>query len=314
MRCGNCGNELRGEARFCSTCGAPVPAGQPSSSTPPYQQPGATFGDATRQPLSGVGQPPKKSGCGKVLLILLVVGVIILVGLGIGGYYAYRFAEGKLKSSEAYARAVERLKAEPEVAEKMGDIRETGFPLGNFEERGDGTGSAVYRMSVKGTKASGNYDVVMTRNGGRWLMRSGKVTLKGGQVIEVTPDAPSDNEPPKPAEPSEAPTPPARGATGSSGKAVSGGVLNGKATSKPEPVYPPLARAARASGTVTVQVEVDEQGRVTSARAVSGHPLLRASAEAAARQARFTPTVLSGKPVKVTGVLTYNFTAPPAEQ
>ena len=89
--------------------------------------------------------------------------------------------------------------------------------------------------------------------------------------------------------------------------AVSGGVLNGKAISKPQPAYPPAAKAARASGTVTVQILVDEQGRVVSANAVGGHPLLRQSAVAAARQARFTPTLLSGQPVKVAGVVTYNF-------
>jgi protein TonB len=58
---------------------------------------------------------------------------------------------------------------------------------------------------------------------------------------------------------------------------------------------------------VTVQITVDEGGRVVSASAVSGHPLLRAAAEGAARQARFSPTLLSGQPVKVTGVITYNF-------
>jgi TonB family protein len=88
---------------------------------------------------------------------------------------------------------------------------------------------------------------------------------------------------------------------------VSGGVLNGKAVSKPPPAYPPIAKAARASGTVTVQVLVDESGRVISASAVSGHPLLQQAAVAAARQARFSPTLLSGQPVKVSGVVTYNF-------
>ena len=98
----------------------------------------------------------------------------------------------------------------------------------------------------------------------------------------------------------------ARGRAGATAgaPASSGGVLNGKAISKPAPPYPAIARAA---GTVTVQVTVDEGGRVTSAQAVGGHPLLRAAAESAARQARLTPTLLSGTPVKVTGVLTYNF-------
>ena len=90
---------------------------------------------------------------------------------------------------------------------------------------------------------------------------------------------------------------------------ISGGVLNGKAISLPKPAYPPIARQAHASGTVVVQVTIDENGGVISARAISGHPLLQGVAVAAARGARFSPTKLSGQPVKVTGVITYNFVA-----
>jgi protein TonB len=90
---------------------------------------------------------------------------------------------------------------------------------------------------------------------------------------------------------------------------ISGGVLNGKAISLPKPQYPPIARQAHASGTVVVQVTIDENGNVISAHAVSGHPLLQAVCVSAARQARFSPTKLSGQPVKVTGVITYNFVA-----
>ena len=104
-------------------------------------------------------------------------------------------------------------------------------------------------------------------------------------------------EPPPP----PAPTPPRA--------PISGGVLNGKAISLPKPSYPPIARQAHASGTVVVQVTIDENGSVISAHAVSGHPLLQAVAVAAARGARFSPTKLSGQPVKVTGVITYNFVA-----
>jgi periplasmic protein TonB len=88
---------------------------------------------------------------------------------------------------------------------------------------------------------------------------------------------------------------------------ISGGVLNGKAISLPKPAYPAIAKQAHAAGTVVVQVVIDENGNVISARAVSGHPLLQAVAVGAARQARFSPTKLSGQPVKVTGVITYNF-------
>lgn len=90
---------------------------------------------------------------------------------------------------------------------------------------------------------------------------------------------------------------------------ISGGVLNGKAVSLPQPAYPAVARAAHASGQVVVQVTVDEEGQVIDAHAVSGHPLLQQSAVQAARSAKFAPTKLSGQPVKVTGTLIYNFVA-----
>jgi periplasmic protein TonB len=109
-------------------------------------------------------------------------------------------------------------------------------------------------------------------------------------------DVPGEPPPPPPK-----PTPPRA--------PISGGVLNGKAISLPKPAYPPIARQAHASGTVVVQVTIDENGNVISATPVSGHPLLRAVAAAAARGARFSPTKLSGQPVKVTGVITYNFVA-----
>ena len=88
---------------------------------------------------------------------------------------------------------------------------------------------------------------------------------------------------------------------------VSGGVLNGKAVSKPAPEYPAEAKAAGAQGIVTVQILVDEEGNVVSATAVAGHPLLQDAAVRAARAARFSPTRLSGQPVRVSGVVTYNF-------
>jgi len=90
-------------------------------------------------------------------------------------------------------------------------------------------------------------------------------------------------------------------------KQISGGVLNGKAMSLPRPPYPPAARAVRASGAVNIQVLITEEGDVFSASAVSGHPLLRAAARQAACGAQFSPTRLMGNPVKVSGVITYNF-------
>jgi TonB family protein len=88
---------------------------------------------------------------------------------------------------------------------------------------------------------------------------------------------------------------------------ISGGVLNGKAVKKPQPEYPAIAKAAHEQGVVTVQIVVDEEGNVVSAKAVSGPTLLKSAGEKAARQAKFTPTTVCGHPVKVSGVITYNF-------
>jgi len=90
-------------------------------------------------------------------------------------------------------------------------------------------------------------------------------------------------------------------------KMVSGGVLNSRMTTLPNPAYPPAAMAVKAEGMVTVKVLIDENGNVVSATALSGHPLLRGAAEAAAKKASISPTYLGGQAVRVTGVLTYNF-------
>lgn len=87
----------------------------------------------------------------------------------------------------------------------------------------------------------------------------------------------------------------------------SGKVLNSQALSLPKPLYPPLAIQIRQQGTVNVQVLIDETGRVISAQPVAGPPLLLAEAKKAALQARFSATTIGGQPVKVSGVITYNF-------
>ncbi len=116
----------------------------------------------------------------------------------------------------------------------------------------------------------------------------------GGQVVTPRQVIPLD-DPPPPEQP-KAPK-----------IIVSKGPINGQAVSLPKPVYPPIAKAAGIQGTVSVQVLIDENGRVVSAKAIDGSPALRPEAQRAAMQARFSPTTLGGQPVKVSGVITYNF-------
>jgi TonB family protein len=88
---------------------------------------------------------------------------------------------------------------------------------------------------------------------------------------------------------------------------IGGGILNGRARSLPRPDYPAEAKAARARGSVPVRVVVDVNGRVTWAQAVGGPKLLRGAAEEAAHAAVFAPTLISGNPVKIDGIINYNF-------
>lgn len=117
----------------------------------------------------------------------------------------------------------------------------------------------------------------------------------GGGDGETGGDKPPPPPPPPP--PAKPPVP----------KQISKGVLNGSAQSLPQPAYPPQAKTARVTGSVSVQVVIDEKGNVISATAASGHPMLRQAAVGAARRAKFSPTLLSGEPVRVSGVITYNF-------
>src|SRR5215217_5856226 len=108
-----------------------------------------------------------------------------------------------------------------------------------------------------------------------------------------------DSEPP----PSSAPKPIL--------KPVSGGVLNGTAVYLPAPIYPEAAKRMRTSGVVSVDVVLDENGKVVSASASSGPAILRDAAVQSALKARFSPTKLSGQPVKVSGVINYKFALVP---
>jgi protein TonB len=128
----------------------------------------------------------------------------------------------------------------------------------------------------------------------------------GGPIGPGGGDGPAvsgDNTPPPPAHVTPTPAP----AQHTGPVRLTSEVLTGKAINKPAPPYPLVAKQVGMQGSVAVQVLIDEQGHVVNAKAASGPPLLLAAAVQAAYRATFTPTLLSGQPVKVTGVITYNF-------
>jgi outer membrane biosynthesis protein TonB len=74
-----------------------------------------------------------------------------------------------------------------------------------------------------------------------------------------------------------------------------------------KPVFPLAAKAVRAFGEVKVEIVVDEAGKVASAKAILGHPLLRTASEQAALKSTFSPIMTEGKPVKTSGIIIYTF-------
>lgn len=97
------------------------------------------------------------------------------------------------------------------------------------------------------------------------------------------------------------------GGRNSQGTNLVRGLVQGKAVHKFTPRYPPEAKAAGVEGVVKVQLVVDEEGGVLTARAVSGPEMLRAASVDAACRRRFSPQKFLGRPVKVAGIITYNF-------
>ena len=263
----------------------------------------------------GPYQPPQQQkGCWgrnwKWLVPTGCFGLIVLVVAAVAAIFF--FAMSAVKSSEVYQRALEKARNDQAVIAMLGQPVSDGLLVqGSIETTMRGEGHAKFQVPLSGPKNSGTLYVVALKvrdlyGDDDWHFETLEVEVTGqpGRInlLQGTEETDGDESIPPP-------PPPTPSVPSTNRAPVSGGVLNGKAVSKPEPAYPPIAKAAKASGTVTVQVTVDEAGNVISATAISGHPLLQQAAVAAARQAKFTPYKLNGLPVKVTGVLTYNFVA-----
>jgi protein TonB len=80
---------------------------------------------------------------------------------------------------------------------------------------------------------------------------------------------------------------------------VGGNVQAARLVNRVQPVYPPLARQTRISGTVKLHAIIGKNGAVEQLQVLSGHPLLVQSALDAVRQWRYQPTLLNGDPVEV---------------
>lgn len=86
-----------------------------------------------------------------------------------------------------------------------------------------------------------------------------------------------------------------------------GGLMQGRLIHSPAPYYPAEAKSARISGSVIMKITVDETGRVVAVNTLCGHSLLAKAAEESISKSLYMPTLVNGKPVKVTGIVRYTF-------
>jgi TonB family protein len=229
--------------------------------------------------------PPPKQNTAKVVF-LTILGTLAVLGLGAAGLWL--FQRGSSSNSNLNPNVNVNANANVNANTNLGIDTNFNFNLNaNFN-------------------ASANLNSNFNAN-----LKTPTPTPKPSPSVTPSPSpgndntTPNSNRTPLPTpqptiiRPGASPTPrPA----GTPNRNVNGGVLNGMALSLPRPVYPPIAKQMGASGEVRVQVAVDGSGNVISARAVSGHPLLRSAAETAARQSR-----MKSEAANSTGQIVYNF-------
>jgi protein TonB len=240
----------------------------------------------------------------------VVVGVLFLAAV-VASIYAGDFGigNGDLDLSDLMApvemAAVEPEQPQPRTTQPQNQQNsETTTRQANIlriEENPTSVPPVSVTPNTQASRPTGRFDIALVDSGPSTSVGTGRDTTgSASDTTGLTPSRTSQvNEDPGDSTPPPAIAPP---------RQKSLGVVNGMAASLPKPIYPAAAVALRLEGKVDVQVTIDESGKVISAKAASGHPLLRPAAEKAAWNARFTPTTLSKVPVKVTGVIVYNFT------
>jgi len=243
---------------------------------------------------------------GSFLLFTTGIYAVMLVLGGVASIYAYdaRLEEQSLEIV-ILLPPVEVVPAQPEPVSRPNQPRETSRNDSGITERATAMLSVNHPEVVPpNVSTAPNVNLSLPDHGiyavtGRDRNAAGPIAGPGGPGPEgrvavppaqvILTDQPPPPDPPKPP------------------LVISKGVITGLAISLPKPNYPALAKQIRLQGQVSVQVLVDEYGKVVSAKALNGHPLLLVEAQRAALQARFEPTKLSNQPVKVSGVITYNF-------
>jgi protein TonB len=233
---------------------------------------------------------------------------VILFGAGIGSIYAY---DAQLEAQNNSLVLLDWVPPVKPATEPIQPVRRAPSTTSNSHSSSQPVRPVLYENASNPTKAP---DSVSTGpnlippappNARIGKSVSDPVGTSTGPVCvscsgteeRVTMDPHTTPPPPPPAPPVKPP----------STQKVTSVVLSSKALSLPQPPYPRIAKEAGVHGSVNVQILVSEDGKVLNAQILSGNPMLTFAARDAAMRARFTPTLLNGQPVKIQGIITYNF-------
>lgn len=260
----------------------------PTSETPPEEQPQVRAKQVSYQ------QPPPKKSSTAAVVLLTVLGTIIVLGGGLGIYWLMSGKNKPVANSNSNLNANQdtnlntNLDIDNSLFNINGDVNANANTNVNANANTSPTPSPTKTPSPSPTRTP----TPSPTPGENENTNNNSNSNSGGAPGNTRP---TNTPTPRPS-PSQQPTTP-----------VNVGNMNSRAVSLSKPAYPPLARQMRAGGQVPVQVTVDETGKVISAKATGGHPLLRQAAENAARQSRFSPVRISGQAVKSVGTVVYNF-------
>lgn len=253
-------------------------------------------------------EPSRKSNTGKIIALTLL-GTFLILGSAALLYMMTR--DGNSSNSDNTNRTINvnaNLNSPPDTN------LNTNLNFGNFNENFN----ANFNVDTNSGKNINAKTPTPSPTATRPPILNSNINIGNSNPLPAATVTPTPNASPKPSAtptptPSSTPKPspsvptPPPPLPSNTRPVVNAGVLNGRAVSLPKPAYPPIARQMRAAGQVAVQVVVDESGNITAARATSGNNLLRAPAEAAARQSKITPVKIGDRTVQAVGVLLYNF-------
>ncbi len=246
-------------------------------------------------------QPPPKQSNTTMVVALTVLGTIVLLGAG-GVFFLALSGRDNSNQNENYNTNLNSL--DINLNNNSGSSFNAANSLANFN-------SSINTNLNANTNSNSNANP-KTPTPTRTPTPTPSVNANVGANVNGAnnmnsslPPQPSVTETPIPR--STASPSPTNNQSPPSNRPINAGILNSRAVNLPKPAYPPNAKLMHADGQVAVQVSVDEAGNVTAAKATSGNPLLRASAEAAARQSKFNPVLINNRAVPVNGVVLYNF-------